>query len=438
MRSIQSSDRVDPIIKHRQHDFLKSNPLAITLKSPSLMSSEKHPSCRLRDSEVQDSEALSSEQFYDPSIAPIADLKQVLEGQRGDIDRIMANVSNLQQNIISLRKLAELLSSRRYQTPHDDVSDVDVPVNSMTNISSRVSELGTLKLGTKIMQQRIKRLEESISQGWLSSPNPGSSQASRRLSPATEKQAPSHIDASLNGTLFPVNQMPIIGSASRGSHTPIQTPPLQSSRKGGPEWKDLTCRSLNARSVATHRTAPMLITDPLKRKILSRHISPTEGASTGSQQVRQEDSDYNDELVDDIRPHPSTGSSTGKYWHKTAHPRQTQASENAPQPSPKFKIRQSVPIPLPVSDPSSVNRPARGRPAHRDSKRRKTTVFESTTSSTSIRPADQQASDPGSGRRVEQRLFVVIKGEIDGRSALFRNLEGQGRKRPRECEDDYY
>ena len=383
MRSIASRDRVEAEIKDRQHDILQSNPLAITLKSSSLMPSVEHSSCRLRK--------LSSKQVFDPSVAPNATLKPIIEEQRRDIDRIMANVSRMQQNVESLSKQVELLKSRRHQAPYDYVTGVDIPFESMTNISSRVSELDTLKVGTKVKQQRIKCLEESLSQRWPSPPILESSQTLRRLSPATEKEALSHIDASSNRTLFPVKQIHINGTASTGSRTTITMPSLQTSRKG-PERKEKTRTSLNARNLATHPTAPMLITDSANTPILSQHTSPTEGASTGSQQVRREYSDFDDGPVDDISPHTSTGSFTDKYRqpaNKTAHPHQTPKSKNAPKPPPNFTVRQSVPIPLlPISEPRSVGKPARGAPAHRDSKRRKTTAFDATFSSTHGGPAD--------------------------------------------------
>ncbi len=419
-----------------------------------------------------------SDQVLEPIVAPTDHLKPILEGQRKDIDRLLANFHRLQQDMISLRQLVEPWRSRRYQVSHGFVSSLtDSTTDSTTNVSSRLDELDALKLETKIMQQRIKHLEESISKGRQTSRMLGPAQISKQSSPAFNESAISHNDASSNELLFPANLTPtpanldrlfapqtftferldmvegddpsfqdpqseskakiippskqfaprsrtsINGTVSRGSRTPIDMPSSQTRRKV-PE------RKVAIRRAPTHGTASTVVTGTTTSHTPG-NISQTQEASTGSYQYQQDGSEYDDELVDDICPQSSTGSSAEKSRQPASnapHSRQKQLNKPIQQPQPKSQQRKSARMAPLLLEPSHENLSPRDRPAHHDSKRRKTTASDANTPSRSIWAADPRELKPGSGRRNEPRLLVRIHREVDGGSARSRRLEGKGRK----------
>ena len=419
-------------------------------------------------------QALSSDQPLDPIIAPTADLRPLLEEQRRDIDRIIANENVLQQGMTSLRTLVE---NTRLQASHGFLGDINITADNITKVSSRLSELDVLKQDVKILQQRIKRLEESGSKDRRLSTTLGLAHVARQPSPTIEEYIVSRHDASSDLSLFPATQAlmsarldglltpqsttferhdvvnrgnsslqglpmgiksktlppqkssnsrsgtPINGTASKSSRTLTGMRPPQISRQGL-ERKMVKQRGSATGNMATRCTASTLITDVTKTTIFPETKSTTQEASTGSNQ-NLEDPEYDDELVDDIRPQSSTESSTGisrLSASRPAHSRQDQTSDRAQRPPPSIQRRQSVAVapPTPIPEPNNENKPALDRTTH-DSKRRKTTAFDANTPSTSIGAADSRELRPGSGRRGEQRLLVRING-----------VEGKARKRPGE------
>ncbi len=421
---------------------------------------------------------LFSDQVLEPIVAPTDQLKPILEEQRTDIDRLLASFHRLQQDMISLRQLVEPSKSRRYQVSHGFVSGpTDSTTDSTTDVSSRRDELDALKLETKIMQQRIKYLEESISKGRQTSTMLGPAQLSKQSSPAFNESAISHNDASSNGLLFPANQTPtstnldglfapqtitferhdmvegdgpsfqdppseskaktlppskqftsssrtpINGTVSTGSRTPISMPSSQTRHK-------VSERKVTMRRAPTRGTASTVVTGTTTSHT-PENISQTQEAFTGSYQFQQDGSEYDDELVDDIRPQSSTGSSAERSRQPASnapHSRQKQSSKLTQQPQPKSQQRKSARMAPLILEPSHENKSPRDRPAHHDRKRRKTTSSDANTPSRSIWAADPRELKAGSGRRGEPHLLVRIHREVDGGSARSRKLEGKGRK----------
>ena len=466
MKSIISGNLVEVKTKQRQRSVLKTSPtdsLAYRSNLSPQTSSQKHPVPQITGSEVKQIEAFSSGQVLDLSITPTTDPIPILKEQRRDIDRIMATVSILQQDMVSLEKSVERLEGRRNQESNDFIGDV---TDDTINVGSRSSELGAVKLDMKILQQRIKRMEESRSKVL------GSSQVSRLPSPTTNQRKISLHDSPSNGSLLPSTQMlmfrdsdslfagaqPMVyerhnvvdggnttsqgfpsgpkaealpvqkssttklrqclsGTASRGSRAPVNMPPPQIPRKG-PEQKVVGRRSSTGSNVATPRTASTSITSTPNSATFPRITSQMQQASTGSHQNYQDGHQYDDELVDDVRPQLRTGSSTGSSRRpasKTAPLRRSRPDEPPQQTPSKPQRRQSVPLPSLTPEPSNENELARGRKPHHDSKRRKTSASDTNMTCASIGPADSRESRPSSGR---------------GRSARLRNLEIKLRKRP--------
>ncbi|KAL9137432.1 MAG: hypothetical protein Q9175_001356 [Cornicularia normoerica] len=488
MKSITSGNLVESKIKQRQNRDLETTPMEQNVLKPT--SPQKHSALRERASEVRATEVHSSDQVIDLTIAPIADPLLTLKEQRRDIDRIMASVNILQQDMISLRQSVENLENRSDQASHDFAGDVDLLTDTITNVSSKLSELDALKLEMKMMQQRIKRMEDSKSMGRRSSTVLGSAHLSRRTSPTMNEQATPRNDAPSNGPPFSASQVPmsayfdglsapqtasrrhdvmdggdssskglplgskaealppqkpftprprasINGTASRGSHTPVNMPPPQIPPTG-PEQNIMRRKSSTSSTVATTRTASPSITATANSTSLPRVLTQIEDASTGPHCDPHESHIYDDELVDD-RPRSSTGSSTRNALQpasKAADSRQNRKKESAQQPPSQAQHRKSVPPPTP--EPSNERKITRGRTTHHDSKRRKTTAFDANTPSTSIWAAESRESESSSGRRAEPGLLVRVNGEVDGRYEKFQNLKSKGRERPGERDTEGY
>ena len=335
MRSIASGILVGANLKKRQNQVLESSPTDSSAPLPcvSPVSSQKHPIPQRRDREVKVAQALSSDQPLDPIIGPTTDLRPLLEEQRRDIDHIIANENVLQQGMTSLRTLVE---NTRLQASHGFLGDINITADNITKVSSRLSELDVLKQDVKILQQRIKRLEESGSKDRLST-TLGLAHVSRQPSPTIEEYAESRHDASSNLSLFPATQAlmsahldglltpqsttferydvvnrgnssfqglpleikaktlppqksfnsrsgtPINGTASKRSRTLTGMRPPQISRKGL-ERKTTTQRGSATGNRATDCTASTLITDVTKTTILPETKSTMQEASTGSYQ----------------------------------------------------------------------------------------------------------------------------------------------------------
>ncbi|KAF6236636.1 hypothetical protein HO173_005417 [Letharia columbiana] len=494
MKSITSGNLVEAKPKKRQNNVLDTSPKDPLASMPNLSgptSSKQRSVPHRRGSEIEDTEAPSSGQIFELNIGQTADLMPILGEQRRDIDRVMASVNILQQDMISVRESVQHLEDRRDQASQDFAGDVDLLTDSITKVSSRLSELDALKLEMKMMQQRIKRMEDSRPTGRRSSTGLGSAQVSNRPSPTIDEKAIPRNDATSNGLLLSATQSPmsayfdgllapqktaserhnavdggdppfqrlslgskaealppqkivatrprtlINGTASRGSHTSVNMPPPQIPRKG-PDQSTIRHGSSTASDVATPRTASTSITGNTDSTILPRNISQLQETSTGSHQNNQDDHKYDDELVDDVRPQSSTGSSTRNSWQPAGKTAQNRADQSAQQPPPKTKRRQSVPVAPPISEPSDGNKTARGRTTHRNSKRRKTTAFDASTPSTSVWDVDSRDSRSSSGRRDEHGLLHRANGEVDGRSARYQNLESKGGKKPGKRDRDGY
>ncbi|CAD6575795.1 MAG: hypothetical protein ASARMPREDX12_007583 [Alectoria sarmentosa] len=496
LKSITSGNLVEAKIKQRQSDFLEPSPTDPSTCRPNRLepkSAKKYSAPRRRASEVEDTETTSSDQVFDSSIDTTADPFPILEEQRRDIDRIMAAVNILQQDMRSLRKSVEHLEDHRDQGSHDFVGDVDILTDSITRVSSRLSELDALKLEMKMMQQRIKRMEESNSTGRRSSIVLGYAQQSRRSSPTTDDQTIPRNDASSNGLLSSVTQTPLSAyfdglfaprrtafrgpdmvdggdssyqgplsrskdeslptqipstirpkssvnaTASEGSHTPVNMPPPQIPAKG-PEQRILRRSSSTASNVAT-RTASTFVTGTTNSTGRPRLVSQMQEASRNFHQGHQGSHISDDELVNDIHPRLSTGHAQ-QPGNNTAHSRQNRTDGITQQHPPKRQRRRSVPIStldqekLDGPDGAKLNdqdQQTRGHTTHHDSKRRKTTAFNTDTPSTSI-----WATDSSNGRRHEQRLSVRVDGEANRRFSRFQAYESKGRKRPGERDKEGY
>lgn len=480
MKSITSGNLVEAKTKQRQNGVRETrtaNASARKLNLSPLTSSKKRSAPERRGSEVEDTEASSSDKVIGSNVDPMA----ILGEQRKDIERVLTSVNVLQLDMISLKEAVRELQDRRYQASQDVAADVDLLTDSITKVGSSLSELDTLKLEMKMMQQRIKRMEDLRSIGRPSLTVLGSTRVSRRTSPTIDEYVTPPNDGPSNGWLlsgtrqplsahldglsatrktasgrhdvvdgsdspcqrFPSGfeaealppqrpfttrpSTPINGTASRGGQTPINMPPPQTPRRGS-EHSLTRGRSSTASNVVTPRTTSTSIKGNTNLTRLPQTGSQTQDASTGSHHNHQEDHTYDDELVSDVRP--STGNSR-QPASKSAHSRHTQTNGSPKQPLSKTQRRKSVPMRPPTPKPSNENKRARGRTDDHDSKRRKTTALDANTPSTPIWAVDYREPKPRGDRRDEERPIVRVNGDVHGKSARDQTLERKrGKRKP--------
>ena len=464
IKSITSGHLVEAKTKERHNNGLGTSLTDSVARRPNLLTpttSQERPAPRRSSSEVDDTEPPSPDQVLDPPIAPTADPIAILVEQRKDIDRIMASVNVLRQDMVSLSRIFKHLGDRRDQVSHDFIRNDDILTDGITLGSSRLSELDALKLEMTIMQQRIQRMEESRSKGRRASTVLDSAQVSRPPSRTTEQQASSRTEAASNGSPFPATptpasayfeglfasqetaserrnvvdrsdaslqgrplgskaealpplrsftikpKKPINGTANRGGPTAVNMPPPEVPRKC-PEQEGIRRRSSTASNVATPRTAGTPITETTHPSILPRTTSQTHQASTSSHHDDPEDPKYDDELVHDVRPQSSSTEKLRQPASKSTPSRQNHTNQRTHRPLTHIKHRPNAPMPPPTPKPSSKDQPARARTAHHDSKRRKTTGFEANTPSASIWAADSREVRSSGGRRGKRGLLVRI------------------------------
>ncbi len=486
--------------KQRQKEVLETTPTDRLPRRPNSLrpnSSQKHLAFQRRGSEVEGSRAPPFDQTFDLTIGPTADPISILEEQRRDIDRIVASVKFLQQDMLSLKESVERLEDGRERLSQALPGDFSVLEDSHTKVSRSLSEVDALKLEMKTMQQRVKCIEVSRSAGRRSTSVTVSAQVSRRPSTTVDEQATPRNDASSNGLPFSAARTPIspwfdgslapqeIASAinhavdrgdpsfqglspgskveallpqksfttrprapinstdSRRSYVAVTMPPPQI-RPKGLKLNTINRRSSTTSNMATPRTASTSIRGTPKSTILPRITSRMQEASTSPQYNDPEDHEYDDELVGDVRPQSSTGSSTGNSRQpasNAAQSHQNRMNESAQQPPSKTQRRKSVPMSPHTPGSSNKNILARGRTTHHDSKRRKTTAFDastSSTSSTSIWAADSRDARSSSSQRGEHGPVVKSNGGIDRKSATLRDSASKGKKKPGERDEDGY
>ena len=445
MKSRTSGDLVEAQIKQRQDLFLETSSKSTTESLagrqtvPRSNPSQKDQVLRERGSKVRDTETPSDDQVFDLATAPSADPLAALEEQRRDIDRILVSINVLQEDMMSLRQSVKDLQDRRNQASQYLAADVDILTNNLTKVGSRLSELDALKLEMRMMQQRVKHMDgsKSTGSGRQSSAVLGSGQVSRRSPPKIDEQATPRDNALSNGLQIAAPQTPISalfeglfsvnGITSRGSHTSVDMPPPQV-----PHDKPERYSGRRRTSTANKMGTPSTVSTPTS---LPRAMSQTKDASTGPYHEPPESHIYDDELVEDVRPLSSTGSSTKSILQsgkKTDQSRGIQTTPSAQQPLAKTQRWESVPLPPPTPESNWEHGSARSR---HNSKRRKTSAFHANTQSASIWGPDYQDSGPSRGRRDEQALLTKTSCKAYDRPARFRIT---GKKKPGQRDKDGY
>ena len=484
MRSTASGNLVEAKFKKRQRNGRETSPTAPLAHRPDAIrpaSSHKPSATQRRGSEVE-----YSDQVSNLKIAPTADPLAILEGQRRDIDRIMSSVDLLQEEMISLRGYAAFSEESRSLACRDLAGDVDLLTKNITPASNRLSELDGLKFEMKMMQQRIKRFEDSISRGRRSSTVSDSIPVSRRPSPAIDEEVTPPNDVPSRRLIIQTAQTPT-SAPLEGFLAPSTTvfekddlmeevgPSLQSllSRPKAeallPETPSTKRLRTPINSVAHGRIPPTVNMPPPqiphmgleqiarnKSSDASKEAAPgtsmagTKNPSTPSQAVSrmrevspgshhnhqedhtQEDHTYDDELLGDVHPPSSTDSSARTYQHsasKTTRALQTQINESAKQTPSKPQRQPNPPTPLPNPNPSTEKKRARGRPARHDTKRRKTTTDLANTPNATLWALDPPDQTSASGHRDEQGRFARVDCEGDGEPAGLEKGGTRGRKR---------
>ena len=385
MKSVTSGILVKAKFKQRQSGDLETataNASARKPNVPALTTSKKRSAAR------KDTAASSSDKVFDLAIGSNFDPLPILEEQRKDIDHILTSVYIMQQDMISLQKDVRELQNSRNQTSQDIAADVDLLTDGITKVGSSLSELDTLKVEMKLMQQRIKRMEGSRSTGRQSLRVLDSARVSRPTSPTIDEVVTSHNDGPSNASLSSGTRHPLSvhlnGSSETrktaserhdlvdGSNLPFQGLRLDSKAKTLPQQKSSTTkprtsingtaskgilvpppktphreadqnvnrrRSSAATDVAFPFAAPTSVKGTMNSIRLPKVAFQTQAASTGFYHNHQEDHTYDDELVDDIRPQSSTKSLTGNVRRPASTTAHSRPDRTIQRPTPERRAK---------------------------------------------------------------------------------------------------
>ena len=89
---------------------------------------------------------------------PVLEPMLVLEDQRRDINRIFEAIDNLQVELSSIRDSIQNIQNRPSET---FASEIELLTENVSKVSKGMGEIEGLKFEIKMMQQRLKRLEEA-------------------------------------------------------------------------------------------------------------------------------------------------------------------------------------------------------------------------------------------------------------------------------------
>lgn len=177
------------VMNHRNESATKANHLH-----------EGHPSLR---------RSLSSETGNESEAHP--DTRQLVKRQEGDINIILQTLETLQKETKSFQKEMKSLKaavndvrSRQNEQQTPEMSeDIDLLTETVANISGKVGEIDALKLESKMMQSRVKRLEDEkrgLQAGMEPPPTPRSASNSARPTQSFHSPRPGALPPGANPT----------------------------------------------------------------------------------------------------------------------------------------------------------------------------------------------------------------------------------------------
>ena len=91
---------------------------------------------------------------------PVLEPMLVLEDQRRDINRIFEAIDNLQDEMSSIKNSIQIIQDRPSET---FAGEIELLTENVSKVSKGMGEIEGLKFEMKMMQQRLKRLEEATS-----------------------------------------------------------------------------------------------------------------------------------------------------------------------------------------------------------------------------------------------------------------------------------
>ena len=199
LKSIATSIIVEPNIKQRQRPTsaaspmpsstikssieARSTPAATSIPSNTRLSTGSRPDPSSGESRDPLNVSSDSEEveMIEPAFDPMSEIEsrrntidtrpqeesfvavQEFESQRKDIDRILETLSNLQGDMNFIRGSIRDLENRQpgtFAQPQIFAEDIDILTENVSKFSKGYSEVEGLKFDIKMMQQRVKRLEE--------------------------------------------------------------------------------------------------------------------------------------------------------------------------------------------------------------------------------------------------------------------------------------
>ena len=412
-------------------------------------------------------------------VQPPFDPKPELESQRQDIDRILDTVTSLQGDMDFIKESINNIEARQpgsFVPPVNYAEEIDLLTENVSKFSKGLSEVEGLKFDIKMMQQRLKRIEELRFLTRTSVPTAEPLQEPVRNSTPMAAVKPSPQPTPRNHTgLFGesllTNPDPRSRNPSRAfSEVPSGGHPLRNEhqvsddydnmdeypeppgdfRPSGRHMKiDTTSDNVyigisqTQDSVLTEMPPPRIPYPPLDPRLSDAPQSSTNGSveSLPRPALTAHAAQHRDHPV--LMPGTQQAATMPRY-----SPEESTANEVEPvdvvQPQPQSLApqaqivanhnkcrhsRTSVPVHLPTlggQSPSGIGTEA--RTTQNQSKRRRTTAFDEAIPSSISSPAptisaegaDARPSPSLSGlQRNEEGLLVKTNGKVDGRSMRY-------------------
>lgn len=391
-----------------------------------------------------------------------------LESQRKDIDRILETVSNLQGDMNFIKDSISNIQTRQpgaFAQTQNFGEEIDILTENVSKFSKGLSEVEGLKFDIKMMQQRLKRLEEDrlrkrtsftaaspqptprnqtklSRESFLNSRDPFSRNSSRNFSempsgghPLRNEHQFSDDCDDMNGTYEPYEDS---RPSNHQTHTDTtrgnangETHPMPPSNTAEMLPPRPTYTPLDPRLSDTPQSSTNRYAENLPRPAFTAHATQHTNHPKLTPAIQE---------ASTIPRYPSEGLHISDDEQVDVIQLQPQYSPPPQMPAPQAQMvsnsserrhrRTSVPTHLPTP-PGWQGTPGTGAETNIEpnrSKRRKTTAFGETdpgvlsspTPATSIEAANARQSPSSSGLlRNEEGLLARTNGEIDGRSIRF-------------------
>ena len=264
------------------------------------------------------------------------DTMQLVKRQECDIIVILQSLETLQKEMKSFQKemksvkvaVNDIRARQDEQQTHELAEDIELLTDTISQVSGKVGELDALKLESKMMQSRVKRLEDEkrgLQTGMEPPPTPRLASNGARPAPSFQKAEEKPLS---NSTYSPHRSAytPVVNSAlsrsrvapAQGSHTP------RSHARNDMPPPDIP-RSASSRALArpsSFRSGSETARNPHGRSNLHNAISDVNDSASELPSAAQDDDDDEEEYND--------GESSLDPEDETYQPRRSRSRQSLP------------------------------------------------------------------------------------------------------------